>query len=121
MAVERTREMSGALGFMGEDGQGGLSRVVSRVRKRAGKKWNVRSYIRGGSGRSLSTCQLLVHCIVLELDVRGNDESGVDGAETPVQNTDYDLHGCGDEGDVVFDGEACYVVGYVGEETEGET
>jgi hypothetical protein len=35
--------MSGAFGFMGEEGQGGESRVVSRVRRRAGKKWNVRS------------------------------------------------------------------------------
>jgi hypothetical protein len=38
MAVESTRDMSGALGFIGEEGQGGLRRVVSRVRKRAGKK-----------------------------------------------------------------------------------
>jgi hypothetical protein len=43
MAVDVARDIKGALGFMGEEGQGGESRIVSRVRRRAGKKWNVRS------------------------------------------------------------------------------
>lgn len=38
--------------------------------------------------------------------VRWDDQSGVDGAQTPVQDADDDFDGCGDEGKVVLGCEA---------------
>jgi hypothetical protein len=66
-----------------------------------------------------------VECQVVEKWWQGKiwryDETGVDGAEAPVENADDDFNGCGNERDVVLDSEAGRVVGYVGYKAERET
>ena len=54
-----------------------------------------------------------------ERHVWWDDQPGVDGAQTPVQDADYDFDGCGDEGKVVLSceaegGESCRWWGGIG-------